>query len=78
MLEISSEENIDLSGLIDDSEDFLIKNIEDMEKKLEKFKNQLCWIWVNNLKKQNESKKKLYEVLGIDEKEFNEWKNNKN
>ena len=78
MLEISSEENIDLSGLIDDSEDFLIKNIEDMEKKLEKFKNQLCWIWVNNLKKQNESKKKLYEVLGIDEKVFNEWKNNKN
>ena len=54
MLEISSEEKIDLSGLIDNSEDFLIKNIEDIEKQLEKFKNQLCWIWVNNLKKQNE------------------------
>jgi Txe/YoeB family toxin of Txe-Axe toxin-antitoxin module len=77
MLEISSEENIDLSGMIDDSEDFLIKNIEDIEKKLEKFKNQLCWIWVNKIKQESNSKKNLYGILGIDEEEFIKWKNNK-
>ena len=78
MLEISLEENIDLSELIDDSEIFLLKDIQDMEKKLEKFKNQLCWIWVNKLKQESNSRKNLYGILGIDEEEFNKWKSNKN
>ena len=49
-----------------------------MEKKLEKFKNQLCWIWVNKLKQESNSRKNLYGILGIDEEEFNKWKSNKN
>ena len=51
------------------------KQIEHLEKEIEKFTTKISWVWATTLKPQSQPKELLYPSLQIDIEKFKKWKN---
>lgn len=75
LIRVSNENNINLSFLNDADVQEIEESIEKNNQKINELKNTLAWFWGTNDSDVETKRKKARALMGINEKDFLNWKN---
>ncbi len=74
LISIYNEHKMDIVDINDSEFEILESKIEEAEKKIKSYESTLSWVWHHSEENREFVKSIIYEIMGINKEEFENWK----
>jgi len=74
IIKMASQNDIDLKFLSEEDYSLIEQAISETEKRIKTNQSTISWVWFNSIEDKEELRKKIYQMIGLNEEEFQKWK----